>query len=94
MEYQKSYITCLVNSRSFKKSGDLTMSHTALITNKATSSLKNNSNILRKCHIHNSDVKLALLNSRNTPTNDTLGSPNLHFYSRILDLQYIQKIII
>ncbi|XP_028168447.1 uncharacterized protein K02A2.6-like, partial [Ostrinia furnacalis] len=40
-------------------------------------------NILRKCSIDNSDIQLALLNWRNTPRNETLGSPNQRIFSRI-----------
>lgn len=40
-------------------------------------------NILRKCSIDKSDVQLALLNWRNTPRNDHLGSPNQRLFSRI-----------
>ncbi|CAH2097604.1 unnamed protein product [Euphydryas editha] len=40
-------------------------------------------NILRKCSIDKSDVQLALLNWRNTPRNDLLGSPNQRLFSRI-----------
>ncbi|XP_026736437.1 uncharacterized protein LOC113499995 [Trichoplusia ni] len=40
-------------------------------------------NILKKCRIDKSDVQLALLNWRNTPRNDILGSPNQRLYSRI-----------
>lgn len=40
-------------------------------------------NILKKCSIDKSDVLLALLNWRNTPRNDILGSPNQRLYSRI-----------
>lgn len=40
-------------------------------------------NILRKCSIDKSDVQLALLNWRNTPRNDCLGSPNQRLFSRI-----------
>ncbi|CAG4931717.1 unnamed protein product [Colias eurytheme] len=40
-------------------------------------------NILKKCSIDKSDVQLALLNWRNTPRNDLLGSPNQRLFSRI-----------
>lgn len=40
-------------------------------------------NILKKCSIDKSDVQLALLNWRNIPRNDILGSPNQRLYSRI-----------
>lgn len=40
-------------------------------------------NLLKKCSIDKSDVQLALLNWRNTPRNDSLGSPNQRLFSRI-----------
>lgn len=40
-------------------------------------------NILRKCSIDKSDVKLALLNYRNTPRNQILGTPSQRLFSRI-----------
>ncbi|GBP61465.1 Endogenous retrovirus group K member 8 Pol protein [Eumeta japonica] len=40
-------------------------------------------NILRKCSIDKSDVQLALLNWRNTPRNENLGSPNQRLFSRV-----------
>lgn len=39
-------------------------------------------NMLRKCAIDNSDIKLALLNYRNTPRNEALGSPSQRLMSR------------
>ena len=38
---------------------------------------------LRKCSVDKSDVQLALLNWKNTPTNDLLSSPNQRLFSRI-----------
>lgn len=39
-------------------------------------------NMLKKCTNDNTDIKLALLNYRNTPRNDALGSPNQRLMSR------------
>lgn len=39
-------------------------------------------NMLRKCSIDKSDIKLALLTYRNTPRNDGLGSPSQRLMSR------------
>lgn len=40
-------------------------------------------NLLKKCAIDKTDIKLALLTYRNTPRSDALGSPNQRLLSRI-----------
>lgn len=39
-------------------------------------------NMLKKCAMDNSDINIALLNYRNTPRSDVLGSPNQRLMSR------------
>lgn len=39
--------------------------------------------VLRRCTMDNSDIQLALLNLRNTPRNDQIGSPNQRLMSRM-----------
>ena len=60
------------------------MLHGNDLTEKAVQTAKN---ILRTCSVDKSDVQLALLNWRNTPRNDLLGSPNQHLISRIIRYQ-------
>ncbi|KAG5870593.1 hypothetical protein JTB14_018723 [Gonioctena quinquepunctata] len=49
----------------------------------AERSVETAKNIIRKCSLDNTDVRLALLNYRNTPRNNKLGSPNERLFSRI-----------
>ena len=48
----------------------------------AEKSVQTAKSILRKCSLDKSDVQLALLNWKNTPRNDLLGSHNQHLFRR------------